>query len=566
MHKNATSYVKYSASAAEWIGLIAIFLMAGVIGHDPWKQDETYSFGIIYHFYTTHSWLVPFNGDAPFMEKPPLYYWTGVLFCKLFGGLVPLHDAARLTSVFYMGISCLFMWKLSQALFRHCSDRGSMSWAALALLLGSLGLVRHAHDMFTDVALLTGSIITLYGIALLITAQERWKEAGLWLGLGIGIAFMSKGLFAPVMLCVSGIAIAIMLPELHRRNTCKTALLAIMVASPFLFIWPLLLYHFSPPLFIEWFWYNNVGRFLGFSVKRLGAANPPHYFLHALLWFAFPAFPLACVAAIRNRAQWRSAAYLLPFTVSVTGICFLLASASGRALYLLPLLPALALLAAQALRAIPALWLTGWNRAVCIIAGILTVLIWLSWWNLLHPFAAEPLPQLTGLYAKWLLLDFTPAGSQVPTCIFASILTAFLIMAFRLDMRSYTNTAYLWLVSVAVLWGISHTLLLPWIDETRSYRPLFSEMEIYLQASPYARDCIGNYRLGESITPMLEYFDPGRRLVPASDPSSTACPLLLTHTTKNAMEPMDERWDLIWKQSRALDAKDEELRLYSRKR
>src|ERR1700743_2948539 len=81
---------------------ICLFLVAGVIGHDPWKQDETYSFGIIYHFYKTHSWLVPENAGTPFMEKPPLYYWTAVMLCNLLGNVLPLHNAARLASVFYM--------------------------------------------------------------------------------------------------------------------------------------------------------------------------------------------------------------------------------------------------------------------------------------------------------------------------------------------------------------------------------------------------------------------------------------------------------------------------------
>jgi hypothetical protein len=30
--------------------LVAIFLFLGLVGHAPWKQDETYVFGIIYHF------------------------------------------------------------------------------------------------------------------------------------------------------------------------------------------------------------------------------------------------------------------------------------------------------------------------------------------------------------------------------------------------------------------------------------------------------------------------------------------------------------------------------------
>jgi hypothetical protein len=40
-------------------------------------------------------WLVPTLAGEPFMDKPPLFYWTAALFAKLFSPLLPLHDGAR---------------------------------------------------------------------------------------------------------------------------------------------------------------------------------------------------------------------------------------------------------------------------------------------------------------------------------------------------------------------------------------------------------------------------------------------------------------------------------------
>src|SRR6266567_411771 len=105
-----------------YILFVGIFLLSGIIGHAPWKQDETYTFGIIYHFYTTHSWLVPENAGTPFMEKPPLYYWTAVILCKILSPLLSLHDAARTASFFYMLITTFFMWRISKVIFRNTSQ------------------------------------------------------------------------------------------------------------------------------------------------------------------------------------------------------------------------------------------------------------------------------------------------------------------------------------------------------------------------------------------------------------------------------------------------------------
>jgi len=547
-------------SRISWAMFAIVFLLAGVVGHDPWKQDETYSFGIIYHFYTTHSWLIPTNAGVPFMEKPPLYYWTAVLFCKVLGGLMPLHSAARLTSFFYMLVTTGFAWKLGQVLFRHRPQGEEMSWMVPALLLSSLGLMRHAHDMFTDVALLAGAVITLYGMALYI-GQESGKRAALWLGLGIGIAFMSKGLFVPIVFAASCLMLPLIMPELRTFRTLKIAFFACVVASPFLCIWPIMLYDYSPPLFREWFWDNNVGRFIGFSVAHLGAGNDHYYFLHAPWWFAFPVFPLACITAIHNRHAWRRPEYLLPCLVSAAGLVSLLISASARALYLLPFFPAFALLAVQALYVLPTRFLGMWNKIVQVVFSAAIFSAWGVWIILMHPDFGRSLPLRFHLIWNWLPLGFIPPSNQWLAVICALAATLFWLMSFRLSARNAYHTVLVWFAAVAAIWIMVNSLLLPWIDETKSYRPVIAEVDDVLKEK-YKNACVGTFNLGESVAPMFEYFHRGNASF-SQDFNGSRCPVLLLLTEKSAAEPMDSRWKLIWRGSRLLDTKDEELRLYS---
>lgn len=77
------------------------WLLPGIFGHGPWKQDETYTFGVIHHMLVSGEYLVPTNAGQPFMEKPPLYYWTAMLLAKLLYPLLPYHEGARLASVLY---------------------------------------------------------------------------------------------------------------------------------------------------------------------------------------------------------------------------------------------------------------------------------------------------------------------------------------------------------------------------------------------------------------------------------------------------------------------------------
>src|SRR5438132_1415126 len=153
------------------IAVLAGWVLFGLAGHDPWKPDEAYTFGLVYHILQTGDWVVPTLGGEPFMEKPPLFFVTAALFAKAFGGLLPPHDAARLASGFYAALTLWFTWLAA-----------GRRIAAPLLLAGCLGYVVHAHQLITDNALMAGIALALYGLT---------RANGLLLGTGAGIAFLS---------------------------------------------------------------------------------------------------------------------------------------------------------------------------------------------------------------------------------------------------------------------------------------------------------------------------------------------------------------------------------------
>src|SRR5437870_5709697 len=108
-----------SPSLPKQLGLLVFcltWLALGLIGHDPWKPDEAYTFGLVYHIVQSGDWVVPTLAGEPFMEKPPLFYITAALFAQVGGAWLPLHDAARLASGFYMGLAMLFIGLAGRAL------------------------------------------------------------------------------------------------------------------------------------------------------------------------------------------------------------------------------------------------------------------------------------------------------------------------------------------------------------------------------------------------------------------------------------------------------------------
>ena len=84
------------ARRAAWL-LCGLWLLAGVVGHDPWKADDALHLGVAWSM-AGGDWLVPRIAGDPWLVTPPLYHWLAALCGKLFGWLLPWHDAARLAS------------------------------------------------------------------------------------------------------------------------------------------------------------------------------------------------------------------------------------------------------------------------------------------------------------------------------------------------------------------------------------------------------------------------------------------------------------------------------------
>ena len=57
------------------VAVVLLYVLVGLVGHDPWKQDDTYVTSIISHIDHTEDRVVLQSAGRPFMEKPPLYCW-----------------------------------------------------------------------------------------------------------------------------------------------------------------------------------------------------------------------------------------------------------------------------------------------------------------------------------------------------------------------------------------------------------------------------------------------------------------------------------------------------------
>ena len=326
---------------AALIGLLClIWLGTGLVGHDPWKPDEISGFGVIYSMLQNGDWLAPAIAGEPFMDKPPLFYWTAALCAKLFSPLLQLHDGARIASGLYTALALLFVGLAGRRLYGE--NRG---WAAAIILIGCLGLLVSAHQMTTDLGLLAGCAMMLYGFSL---SQERAIRAGLWIGTGMGIGFMSKGFISPILFVLTAASLPLLFQNWRKRQFTHSVGIAFLFALPWLAIWPLLLYLHSPQLFTDWAWTHNIGKWIGYA--KHGPGEDSLYYLENLPWMAWPAWPLAAWIIWKSRKRLGQREDLqLPLVVF--GVMFITLSfaADIQEVFALPMLLPITLLATASL-------------------------------------------------------------------------------------------------------------------------------------------------------------------------------------------------------------------------
>ena len=473
--------------------LISAWLFPGVIGRDPWKADEAYTYGLVLNIIETGDCVVPRLGGEPFMQKPPLFFVTAAGFGKVLGPVIGLESAARLANVVFLGLTLLFLGLASREL-----NGPGKGWFAPVLFMGCLGQLHTTHLLITDVALVAGFAIALYGLAL---APRRPWVSGLFTGTGIGVTFMSKGLLGPGL-----IGVTMLLLFCFRAWRSKQYLLSFVTTGfavlPWILIWPCLLYARSPELFNTWFVDNNWGRFIGPAKigieNRLGLSDTRYNFFTALLWFPWPALPLGAWALWKEkRAGFAKPGAQLPLLCLLVIAAILTLSRNGRSLYALPMLASASLFGTRGVA-----WLSArFARAVRVMLfagfGLLLVALWLGWAAQMTGWPGIIWQRLRAQFP-----DFQPAFHPCSFLIALAFTIGWAAWMLRQKRDAPANAIVNWSLGLSGLYLLSMTLWLPLAESDMSYRHLTS----LRQAVPAAHNGIASLGLGEPQRAMLHYW------------------------------------------------------------
>lgn len=509
----------------------AAWILPGLVGHDPWKPDEAYTFGLVHSLLQGGSWIVPTLAAEPYLNQPPLFVLTAALCAKLFSFMLPAHDGARLASAFYVALAFGFTAAAGREL--HGPNRG---WVAALLLLGSVGLAVRAHQLIPDTALFAGFAIGCYGLALM---PRRALAGGLWLGTGAGLGFMAKGLLAPGVLALSAVILVATCQAWRRRAVLAGGAIALAAAAPWLTLWPIALYVESSALFWEW-WSNLFACLRG--TQPASMVNDHLHFVRILPWYAWPALPLALWVVWGTRvSRFGRPGVQLPVVLFAVAFLALSACSPARELHAMPLLVPLALLATPAVDNMRRGAANSMYWFGIMAFGFFAFVAWFYWVGLelgVPRRLSEHLHELQPAYdsrVRWL-----------PLVIAVGYCAAWVALLARLH-RTPERPVIVWAAGMALIWGLLNTLFLAYADASKSYRSMVTELTSSL---PPGYDCISSRGLGESQRALLHYFAgivTYREEVPERRRS---CDLLLAQGLRAQPPEIPPGWHQIWEGTR----------------
>lgn len=519
--------------------LVLAFLLPGLIGHDPWKTEDAVSFGIVHQMLSTGDWLTLKLAGEPFVEDGPIYFWVAALLAKALGSVLPPHEGARFASALFLILALWFVRLAARELYGRV--QGELSMIAL---MGCLGLMWHAHETVPETAMLAGLAAAYYGIAI---SHKKPFKAALAFGVGCGVTFLSKGLFAVLQPLIAALLVLPFSAEFRKRDFGFAVALGLLTLIPFAVIWPWLVAQHAPSYFDEW-WAWQIA-----NVTHRPKLEEFVYYLKTLAWAAWPVWPLTLWALWAYRRYLRDPGYAVPFVAGLVTLVLLLFVGSPSEMDALALLVPLAIPAGSAAVSLRrgAANALAWFSIMTF--TLIAAFMWVMWLATLTGFPAR----LAATAAR-LETGFILQVNALPL-VFALALTAgWAVLVLRSERSTLRGLTH-WAAGTTLIWGLAMTLWLAWIDYGKSYQPVALALKAQL---PERVACIESRGLGETQRAVFHYHA-GIVTRRAEVHNATQCPYLLVQTsTREQARSPGPRWKQVWEGSRPRDR--ERYRLYRR--
>jgi len=510
------------------------YIVPGFVGRGPWKNEDIAAFGVMRELTASGAnWLQPqLLGQVTGFDAL-LPYWLGAFAIKLF----PFLDSAaavRLPYLLLLAMTLLTAWyavyylarspQAQPVAFAFGGEANPVDYAraiadgGVLALIASLGLAQFSHETTPALAQLGFTSLAFYAMAS-SPYRPATRIAGPALGLVVGLSGLALS-GAPTLALLLGIG-GTLVEWIHARYTYSTGDAA-AAGKRHSWYWMLLLAGMTLTVALLssaldlWRWRIELP-----GAEASSAWNDWKSLGRLLLWFTWPAWPLALWTLWRWRRQLGSRHVALPLLFAAMAVCSALTTAASDRSLLLGL-PPLAALAAFALptlqRSVSSLidWFTLLFFTSCALA------IWVIWIAMQTGVPRQPAANVVKLAP-----GFEPSFSLMA---FVTAVTATLAWAWLVRWRTGANRAAIWKSLVlpaggaTLCWLLLMTLWMPLLDYARSLGPLSRKVASLVDP----KSCVEIYGVGSAHAAALQYH--GRLELRQTTPLES-CPYLVVDVT-----------------------------------
>ncbi len=374
-NEDTVSGGKGSGMASEITRVLLLLLLAGVLfsaglgGYDLWPPDEPRFAEVAREMMQSGDYLVPRVNGEPYKEKPPLLFWLIALASQPAGEVTAV--TARIPSVLAGILTVLFTYLLGRRLF---GPRVAF-WSALVLMTAQR-VWWQAHFGQIDMLLaacLTGALL----------AFASWRDSGRWHYLVLFYVASAAALYAkgPGVLVFPGLLVLTLAWREDEPGHVVHLALGMAAVCLLYAVWLVParaaasaeLGASAGTAMAANLFRQTVGRFaLGVS-----HANPPWYYLKTLPldWLPWALFlPWTLLWVWRHRDEGLETRLLLCWIVPA--FLFFSIAIGKRAIYLLPLFPAMSIFIARSiLDLVDDPSHTTWRRRTAWVWGLILLLL-----------------------------------------------------------------------------------------------------------------------------------------------------------------------------------------------
>jgi len=321
-----------------------------------WDPDEGRYASVAAAMVRSGDWILPRLGGVPYLEKPPLLYWSTAASFRLFGfsewaGRLPIALFA------FAGIGATFL------LGRRAVDRRT-GWVAAAILAASPGFFAMGRLLTTDMPLCGAMTVAL--AAFFLAAESRSPRGYLLFWGASAAAMLAKGPVALVLTLFVAVAYAALSRQWRVLREMRWGAGALFVAALVL-PW-FVAVQLRHPEFMEFFVVKqHLERFLSSQAEHRESIFffVPVFLVGFFPWWLF--LPAAAGRDCRGDQERRLALFLWLWAGTI--FAFFSISSGKLMSYILPALPPAALLVGRAWTAFLG-GLRGRKFSVCMRTGV----------------------------------------------------------------------------------------------------------------------------------------------------------------------------------------------------